>query len=57
MAPWQARLELLCRSLRDEAALNAFGLTAAYVQLVKLVRARVRADRLIAECPEIAVER
>ncbi len=51
---WQARLELLCRSLRDEAALNAFGLTAAYVQLVKLVRARVRADRLIAECPEIA---
>ncbi len=52
--PWQARLDLLCRSLRDEADLNAFGLTAAYVQLIKLVRARVRADRLLAEQPAIA---
>ncbi|MEP7316132.1 MAG: sulfotransferase, partial [Sphingomicrobium sp.] len=50
---WQERLDLLCRSLHDEADLNAFGLTAAYVQLVKLVRARIRADRLVADHPEI----
>jgi hypothetical protein len=52
--PWRDRLSLLCGSLRDEAALNAFGLTAAYVQLVKLVRARVRAERLLARGADIA---
>ena len=51
--PWRARLELLCHSLRDEAGLNAVGWTSAYVQLVKLVRARIRAERLLAANPEI----
>ncbi len=51
--PWRTRLELLCRSLREEAALNPVGRTAAYVQLVKLVRARIRAARLFAANPTI----
>ena len=52
--PWRERLERLCASLRAEAGLNPVGRTAAYVQLVKLVRARIRADRLMAAHPAIA---
>lgn len=52
--PWRERLERLCASLREEAALNPVGRTSAYVQLVKLVRARIRAQRLMEAHPDIA---
>ncbi len=51
--PWRARLDLLCGSLREEAALNPVGRTSAYVQLVKIVRARIRAARILASNPEL----
>ena len=45
---------MLCESLRTEADLNSFGHTLAYGQLVKLVAARARSDRLTAKHPAIA---
>lgn len=51
--PWRQRLDLLCRALRNEAALNSLGRTIAYGQLVRIVTARARAERLWAERPEI----
>lgn len=44
--PWRSRLERLCHHLNSEARLNAFGRTLAHGQLVKIVAARARADRL-----------
>jgi hypothetical protein len=54
---WRSRLDLLCRSLRTEARLNPIGRTAAHVQLVKLVAARIRAERWWREHPEIGERR
>ncbi len=54
---WRDRLDLLCHSLRTEARLNPIGRTAAHVQLVKLVAARIRADRWWRGHPEIADRR
>lgn len=54
---WRHRLDLLCHSLRTEARLNPIGRTAAHVQLVKLVAARVRAERWWCEHPEIGERR
>jgi hypothetical protein len=51
---WHARLEILCRSLLSEAELNSFGHTVAFGQLVKLVAARARANRLLAKYPGVA---
>jgi hypothetical protein len=52
--PWRSRLDLLCHHLNDEARLNAFGRTLAHGQLVKIVAARARADRLHQNHPEIS---
>jgi hypothetical protein len=51
--PWRERLDLLCGALRDEAALNSLGRTIAFGQLVRIVAARARAERLWAERSEI----
>lgn len=51
--PWQSRLDRLCHHLNGEARLNAFGRTLAHGQLVKIVAARARADRLFRDHPEI----
>lgn len=50
---WRDRLDWLCTSLRDEAALNSLGRTIAHGQLVRIVAARIRAERLWRERPEI----
>ncbi|WP_084607598.1 sulfotransferase family protein [Sphingomonas jaspsi] len=58
--PWRTRLDILCAALRDEADLNPIGLTSAHVQLVKLVRARIRAAAYVARHPgalDIPIER
>jgi hypothetical protein len=47
------RLELLCRSLRDEAGLSALGLAMTYESLVQTLRARLQLEDLIARHPEI----
>lgn len=52
--PWRSRLDLLGHHLNEEARLNAFGRTLAHGQLVKIVAARARADRLHRDHPEIA---
>lgn len=51
---WRHRLGILCRSLREEADLNPIGLTSAHVQLVKLVRARIRAAAYLQRHPDVA---
>ena len=50
---WRERLATLLRALHDEALLNPLGRTIAFGQLVRIVGARVRAERLWAERPEI----
>ena len=50
---WRDRLERLCQSLQSEAALNSFGHTVAFGQLVKLVAARGRAEQWIRRRPQI----
>lgn len=58
--PWRTRLDILCAALRDEADLNPIGITSAHVQLVKLVRARIRAAAYVARHPgvlDIPIER
>ena len=50
---WRDRLSILCAALNGEAALNPLGRTIAHGQLVKLVAARVRAERLFARHPAI----
>lgn len=51
--PWRDRLEILCRSLNAEAGLNPIGLTSAYGQLRKLVKARLRLEALLRRNPAI----
>ena len=51
---WRERLELLCADLEQEARLSALGRTIAFGQLVRLVAARGRAERLLAQFPAIA---
>lgn len=51
--PWRERLGWLCSALRDEAELNAFGRANAQGQLIRIVAARVRAERLWRRHPEI----
>jgi hypothetical protein len=50
---WRIRLDNLCASLEQEARLSALGRTIAFGQLVRLVAARVRAERLLARHPAI----
>ena len=50
---WRDRLDWLCASLRDEAALNSLGRTIAHGQLVRIVASRIRAERLWRKHPEI----
>ncbi|MCH2488233.1 MAG: sulfotransferase, partial [Erythrobacter sp.] len=54
VADFRARLDILCRSLRDEAALNALGHTMAYGQIVAAIRKRHALGRLWRERPELA---
>ncbi|MFC7537538.1 sulfotransferase family protein [Sphingomonas sp. GCM10030256] len=50
---WRERLALLLDDLRDQAELNPLGRAMAHGQLVGLLRARIRAERLLARNPEI----
>jgi hypothetical protein len=50
---WRAGLDILLRSLREEADLNALGLTMAHGQIVMALRARIRAASLWRAHPEI----
>lgn len=50
---WRAPLEVLLRSLREEAGLNPLGLTMAHGQIVMMLRARIRAAALWRAHPEI----
>lgn len=52
--PWRAALGRLLDSLESEAALNAIGLTFAYVQIAGLIAQRRRAEALWRAHPEIA---
>lgn len=54
---WNDRLDLLCRHLNGEARLNALGRTLAWGQLVRIVAARARAERLLTRHPEIGERR
>jgi len=54
VADFRERLDRLCRSLREEADLNALGHAMAYGQLRKAVRERHRLGRLWRERPELA---
>ena len=54
---FRQRLEVLCRSLRDEARLNALGHTLAYGQLTAAIRKRHALGRLWRERPELATTR
>jgi hypothetical protein len=54
IADFRARLEVLCRSLREEARLNALGHTLAYGQLTAAIRKRHALGRLWRERPELA---
>lgn len=51
---WLGRLELLCAELRSQARLSPLGLAMAQGLLTRLLRQRIRADRLWASTPEIA---
>src|SRR4029453_4722250 len=50
---WRGPHEILLRSLREEADLNALGLTMAHGQIVLAMRARMRATALWHDHPEI----
>lgn len=50
---WREPFRLLVESLRDEAALNALGLTMAHGQIVGALKARIRAAALWEKHPEI----
>lgn len=50
---WRTPFRLLVDSLRDEAALNPLGLSMAHGQIVGALRARIRAQRLWRDHPEI----
>lgn len=50
-------LEVLCRSLRDEAGLSPLGVTMTWSQLVGLLKNRLQLEKLIADHPEIEQER
>jgi hypothetical protein len=54
VADFRARLDMLCRSLRDEARLNALGHTMAYGQIVAAIEKRHALGRLWRERPELA---
>lgn len=54
VADFRSRLEVLCRSLRDEAGLNALGHTMAYGQIVAAIEKRLALGRLWRERPELA---
>ncbi|MDG6078649.1 sulfotransferase [Erythrobacter litoralis] len=54
VADFRERLNWLCRSLREEADLNALGLVMAYGQLRKAVRERHQLGRLWNEKPKLA---
>lgn len=50
---WRVPLEILLRSLREEADLNPLGLTMAHGQIVMMLRARLRAAALWQAHPDI----
>jgi hypothetical protein len=50
---WQPAFEQLCRDLEEKAALTPLGRIMANGQLVGLLRARCRAERLLARHPDI----
>ena len=54
VADFRDRLDALCRSLREEARLNALGHTMAYGQLTAAIRKRHALGRLWREHPELA---
>ena len=54
VADFRARLDILCRSLRDEAGLNALGHTMAYGQIIAAIEKRHALGRLWRERPELA---
>ncbi|EDL48581.1 sulfotransferase [Erythrobacter sp. SD-21] len=54
VADFRLRLDHLCRSLRDEARLNALGHTMAYGQITSAIRKRHALGRLWREKPELA---
>ena len=54
LGAWRKRLELVCGDLEQEARLSALGRTIAFGQLVRLVAARGRAERLLSQFPAIA---
>lgn len=54
VADFRDRLTVLCRSLREEAELNALGHTMAYGQLVGAIRKRHALGRLWCARPELA---
>ena len=51
---WRGRLSILLADLESTAQLNPLGRVMANGQIVNLLRARIRAERLLAEHPEIA---
>jgi len=54
VADFRERLAVLCRSLNDDARLNALGHTMAYGQLTAAIRKRHALGRLWRERPELA---
>lgn len=54
IADFRDRLDRLCKSLTEEAALNALGHTMAYGQLTAAIRKRHALGRLWREQPELA---
>ena len=54
VADFRARLEALCRSLREDAQLNALGHTMAYGQIVAAIAKRHALGRLWRERPDLA---
>ena len=54
VADFRERLSVLCRSLRDEARLNALGHTMAYGQLTAVIRKRHALGRLWRRRPDLA---
>jgi hypothetical protein len=53
---WRSPYRQLCADLEDQAALSPLGRVMANGQLVGLLRARCRAERLLARHPEIHAE-
>lgn len=54
VADFRLRLEVLCRSLREEAHLNALGHTMAYGQITSAIRKRHALGKRWREQPELA---